>query len=62
MGKLTGAVSLLHTSTLRGAPDLSPGSVLQINRLQLLQLFKIRQKGLLSLLAFREGYGFFSDL
>lgn len=47
-------VSLFHTSNLRGGLDLSPVSMLQINRLQLLQLFKRRQKSLLSLLAFRE--------
>lgn len=51
-------VSLFHTSNLRGGHDLSPVSMLQVNRLQLLQLFKRRQKSLLSLLAFRESYGF----
>lgn len=62
MGKITGTVSLFHTSNLRGGPGLSPVFMLYTNRLQLLQLFKRRQKSLLSLLAFRESYGLFWPL
>lgn len=51
-------VSLFHTSNLRGGPDLSPSVYALDQQVAAAATTKRRQKSLLSLLAFRDSYGF----